>query len=75
MVLPAGQPQLGLAVPRNYGSAVERNRFKRRVRAAFINNYGDMPSQSIVLSPAKDAPIVKYSDIEAFIRELSSYVG
>ena len=30
-----GEPRLGLAVSRQLGSAVERNRLKRRLRAAF----------------------------------------
>jgi ribonuclease P protein component len=31
----AGEPRLGLAVSRHLGGAVERNRLKRRLRAAF----------------------------------------
>ena len=32
---PAGEPRLGLAVSRQLGGAVERNRLKRRLRASF----------------------------------------
>jgi ribonuclease P protein component len=32
---PAGEPRLGLAVPRSIGSAVARNRVKRQLRAAW----------------------------------------
>jgi ribonuclease P protein component len=32
---PAGDPRLGLAVSRQLGGAVERNRLKRRLRASF----------------------------------------
>lgn len=32
---PEGEPRLGLAVSRQLGGAVDRNRLKRRLRAAF----------------------------------------
>jgi ribonuclease P protein component len=37
------EPRLGLAVPRQVGGAVERNRIKRRLRAAFDELRSDMP--------------------------------
>jgi ribonuclease P protein component len=37
-------PRLGLAVSRQLGGAVERNRLKRRLRAAFEELAGDLPS-------------------------------
>ena len=36
-------PRLGLAVSRQLGNAVERNRIKRRLRAAFEQIEGDLP--------------------------------
>jgi ribonuclease P protein component len=36
-------PRLGLAVSRQLGGAVERNRIKRRLRAAFEQIEGDLP--------------------------------
>jgi ribonuclease P protein component len=41
---PVGEPRLGLAVSRQLGSAVERNRLKRRLRAAFDEARGDLPA-------------------------------
>jgi ribonuclease P protein component len=38
-----GPPRLGLAVSRQIGGAVERNRVKRRLRAAF-EELGDVPA-------------------------------
>src|SRR5919199_4079842 len=38
-----GEPRLGLAVLRKLGTAVERNRVKRRLRAAFDELAGAVP--------------------------------
>ena len=37
-------PRLGLAVSRQLGGAVERNRIKRRLRAAFEQIQSDLPA-------------------------------
>jgi ribonuclease P protein component len=37
-------PRLGLAVSRQLGGAVERNRLKRRLRAAFAEVAGGLPA-------------------------------
>jgi ribonuclease P protein component len=39
-----GEPRLGLAVSRQLGSAVERNRLKRRLRAVFDELYAGLPA-------------------------------
>ena len=39
-----GEPRLGLAVSRQLGSAVERNRLKRRLRAAFAEMCSGLPA-------------------------------
>ena len=39
---PAGEPRLGLAVTRQVGGAAERNRIKRRLRAAFEAAQADL---------------------------------
>jgi ribonuclease P protein component len=41
---PDGEPRLGLAVSRQLGGAVERNRLKRRLRAAFGELADELPS-------------------------------
>jgi ribonuclease P protein component len=41
---PNGGPRLGLAVSRQLGGAVERNRLKRRLRAAFDELAGRLPA-------------------------------
>jgi len=40
---PDGEPRLGLAVSRQLGGAVERNRLKRRLRAVFDELRGGLP--------------------------------
>ena len=39
----AGGPRLGLAVPKAVGTAVVRNRIKRRLRELFRERSGDLP--------------------------------
>ena len=41
---PLGEPRLGLAVSRQLGGAVERNRLKRRLRSAFEEVSESVPS-------------------------------
>ena len=41
---PTGSPRLGLAVSRQLGGAVERNRLKRRLRASFEEISGQLPA-------------------------------
>jgi ribonuclease P protein component len=40
---PEGAPRLGLAVPRAIGSAVDRNRVKRQLRAVWDELAGEIP--------------------------------
>ena len=39
-----GEPRLGIAVPKGSGSAVERNRVKRRLREAWRSRLGQVPA-------------------------------
>jgi ribonuclease P protein component len=41
---PGGEPRLGLAVSRQLGGAVERNRLKRRLRTAFEEVCAGLPA-------------------------------
>jgi ribonuclease P protein component len=38
-----GEPRLGIAVPKGAGTAVERNRVKRRLRETWRARIGDIP--------------------------------
>ena len=38
----AASPQLAFAIGRSFGSAVERNRGRRRLRAAFVEAWGSL---------------------------------
>ena len=44
-------PRLAIVVSRRYGSAVERNRAKRRIREAFRRCASELPSVDIVVRP------------------------
>lgn len=39
-----GEPRLGIAVPKGSGSAVERNRVKRRIRESWRNRVAGIPA-------------------------------
>lgn len=38
-------PQVAFALGRSFGNAVERNRGRRRLRAAFIDAFADLPAE------------------------------
>ena len=52
-------PRLGIVVTRKYGSAVERNRIKRKIREAFRKTAYCLPAVDLVIKPnatCKEAP-------------------
>ena len=53
------QPRLGMVVTRKVGSAVERNRIKRKIREAFRKTAHRLPAVDLVIRPnaaCKEAP-------------------
>lgn len=48
-----GYPRLGLVVSTRFGNAVQRNRFKRRVREIFRTHKREIGGYDIVVLPAK----------------------
>jgi len=47
-----GGVRLGIVVPRRFGTAVERNRTKRRLREAFRRVASSLPSADVIVKPA-----------------------
>ena len=43
--------RLGIVVPRRFGSAVERNRVKRRLREAFRRIASSLPAADVIVRP------------------------
>lgn len=59
----ARQSKLGISASVRYGSAPERNRFKRLVREAFRKNYSIFPDVELNVIPRKLAKNARLSDI------------
>jgi len=69
------QIRLGLPVSKKYGSAVERNRFKRLVRAALRELLGELASGWDLVILPREAHQVKMSEVLASLRFLLGEIG
>ena len=71
---PGDPPRLAFAVPRKVGNAVERNRLRRRLRAAFQALTGDpgaaLPSGAYLLSARSDALTSSFEELTMDVRQL-----
>jgi len=56
-------PRLAIVISRRYGSAVERNRAKRRIREAFRRCAKELPSVDIVVRPQEGCRWATVQDI------------
>lgn len=62
-------PRLGIVVSRKYGSAVERNLAKRRIREAFRRCAKDLPKVDIVVRPQAGCRESTVTAIEELLRD------
>ena len=60
-------PRLGITIPKRWGTAVERNRMKRRIREAFRRCMGALPSVDLLVKPK---PECAKQDGETIARQL-----
>src|SRR4051812_2165033 len=64
-------PRLGLAIPRAYGNAVERNQLKRLLREVFrLNKVGLPRGVDLVFSSRTQIPKIRYGVLEPIVKSL-----
>lgn len=68
---PGAPSRLGLAVAKTAGGAVQRNRIKRRLRAAF-RSCGPTRGLDVVIRPRAQAASVAFQELEETIKELQA---
>lgn len=62
----AGHPRLGISIRKRYGTAVERNRAKRRLREAFRLEQHRMPrGHDVVVLPHESVGRVPFAELRA----------
>lgn len=63
--------RIGLAIPRAYGNAVQRNRLKRLLREVFRLNRGQLKAGvDMVFSCRTLMPKASYQDVEPIVKQL-----
>jgi ribonuclease P protein component len=71
---PGDPPRLAFAVPKKVGNAVERNRLRRRFRAAWLTLSRDpeaaLPSGAYLLSARSDALTSSFEELTMDLRHL-----
>jgi ribonuclease P protein component len=70
---PLGHPRIGIVVPRYSGSAVDRNRLKRRLRELVRTRLlAVAPSVDVVIRARPDAYAVSFEMLEADIMRVAT---
>ena len=73
-----GHPRLGLVVSTRYGNAVQRNRFKRRIREIFRTHKNEIGARDVVVLPSKrpEARDSTYEELaDSFLKLLTRIEG
>ena len=71
----SGGPRVGFTVGKVLGGAVERNRIRRRMRAAVRHHLDELARPlDLVLHPRKSVSTVKFSDLESEVSQVFAAV-
>jgi ribonuclease P protein component len=69
------RPRVAYAIPRRVGSAVARNRLRRRLRAAVDEVAGELSPGAYLISPEPSAASMDFVDLIASLRESVAAAG
>jgi ribonuclease P protein component len=70
-----GVPKVGISVPNTVGTAVVRNKVRRRIRAAMRGYVKNLRPSQIVISARKGAEQLAYSEIDGKLYEMLVRAG
>ena len=69
-------PRLGISVGRQFGGAVDRNRLRRKVRAACLQQWRLLPARAdLVVIPRAPAATMTVAELEAVLARLLENLG
>lgn len=70
----AGETRLGMSIRAAVGTAVERNRLRRRVREAF-RSYDPAPGSDVVLSASREATGRNFQELQGSLSTVLERAG
>ncbi len=74
-VLSSDQPKIGFAVSRRFGSAVERNYLKRRMREVYRKNNHCYGNWHMIIMPKSSTSQASFQDLEKDFYQIIQRIG